>query len=77
MNIQGGWSASICAQFQTFLNSVQGGVDIFQKCLNYLRGGRGFMPNREFVPKGPRENVISDLNMLFVMAGIIVLILND
>ena len=71
MNIPGVWSASICSQFQTFLNSVQGGVDIFQKCLNYLRG------NWEFVPKGPRENVISDLNMLFVMPGIIVLILND
>ena len=40
-------------------------------------GEGGFKPNWEFVPKGPRENVISDLNMLFVMAEIIVLILND
>ena len=45
--------------------------------MSELSEGRGFKPNWEFVPKGPRENVISDLNMLFVMAGIILLILDD
>ena len=49
----------------------------FSKMSELSEGEGGFKPNWEFVPKGPRENVISDLNMLFVMAGIIVLILND
>ena len=54
MDIRGGQPASIYSQFQTFLNSVQGGGRYFSKMSELSEGGGGRgKPNWEFVPNFP------------------------